>query len=753
MALLKHIVTIIFSGLLLVMILVDKGHAQSHPKLILTQQGVATIKAQLGSIPIFDHSLQEAKKEVDKEIDQGIEVPKPKDLAGGYTHERHKRNFLILQKAGILFQLLEQEKYAIYVRDMFIKYADMYPTLPKHPTNRSYAPGKIFWQCLNDANWLVYASQAYDCIYEWLSADDRLYLETNLFKPFANFLSIDSPQFFNRIHNHSTWGNAAVGMIGLVMDDEVLIQRGLHGLSKDYVRSGQKDNDGGDINLPGQAKFGFFANLEYPFSPDGYYTEGPYYQRYAMYPFMLFAEALQNVKPTLKVFAHKDSVLIKAVYALLNLTDQNGQFFAINDAQKGMSYLSRELVSAVSIGYHFGGNDPRLLSIAKLQNRVSLDDSGLSVAMGIAENKAKPFVKGSLALRDGPEGKQGAIGILRSGDEENNSEIVFKYSAHGLSHGHFDKLSFSYFDNAKEIIQDYGLARFVNIEQKNGGGYLPENTTWAKQTIAHNTLVVDQKSQFEGKYDFSSKHHSQAYFFESTGSIEIASAKEDNAYQDVAMHRTMVLMKDTLLEHPIVIDLFRVTSDQPHQYDLPYYIHGQLMSTDFKYTTTTTLNPLGNKHGYQHLWKVAEGTSQSNNVKLSWLYGNRFYSITSLTVPKDQILFTMIGANDPNFNLRRDEGIIFRKSSAKNTCFATVIEPHGYYSPVSEIPLRSYSSIGSIELIHNDHLYTVLAIHHKEGIIWKLFIANENASSEAHHEIKLKTGSVRWQGPYLMTKN
>jgi len=495
----RNIVKRILQVIVVIMFIPIIAKAQSHPNLILTKEGVETIKAHLGTLPIFDKSLQEVQREVDAEIALGIDVPIPKDMAGGYTHERHKRNFLIMQKAGVLFQILEDEQYAHYIRDMFMQYAKMYPTLPLHPTNRSYAPGKIFWQCLNDSNWLVYASQAYDCIYDWLPKKQRKYLEKNLFRPHADFLSAGSPQFFNRIHNHSTWGNAAVGMIGLVMGDEELIQRGLHGLVEDSIDEQAKDNDGGYIKMPGQTKAGFFANLEAPFSPDGYYTEGPYYQRYAMYPFMLFAEALQNVKPELQVFAYKDSVLIKAVDALLNLTDQNGHFYPLNDAQKGMSYLSRELVSAVNIGYYFGNRDPRLLSIADLQGKVLLDDTGLLVAKHINEGKAQPFIKNSMELRDGSDGNHGAVGILRAGPPQNETSVVLKYSAHGLSHGHFDKLSFSMYDNAREVIQDYGLARFVNIDHKYGGGYLPENTTWAKQTVAHNTVVVDQQSQFEGK--------------------------------------------------------------------------------------------------------------------------------------------------------------------------------------------------------------------------------------------------------------
>ena len=111
-----------------------------------------------------------------------------------------------------------------------------------------------------------------------------------MFRPFADHISIDSPQFYQRVHNHSTWGNAAVGMIGLVMNDEELIERALYGIKGLILDKTAKDDDGGYLNKDGKA--GFLANIEEPFSPDGYYTEGPYYQRYAMYPFLIFAEYL-----------------------------------------------------------------------------------------------------------------------------------------------------------------------------------------------------------------------------------------------------------------------------------------------------------------------------------------------------------------------------------------------------------------------------------------------------------------------------
>ena len=153
--------------------------AQEHPKLILTAVGVEKIRKNLGKVPLYDASLKRVRKEVDAEIALGIDTPIPKDYSGGYTHERHKRNFVVAQKAGVLYQVTQDEKYAKYVRDMLFQYEQMYPDLPVHPKPRSYARGKLFWQCLNDSNWLVYMAQAYDTIYEWLSQEERDRLDDN----------------------------------------------------------------------------------------------------------------------------------------------------------------------------------------------------------------------------------------------------------------------------------------------------------------------------------------------------------------------------------------------------------------------------------------------------------------------------------------------------------------------------------------------------------------------------------------------
>lgn len=718
----------------------------SHPNLILTEEGVGAMRSSLGKIPLFDKTVETVQIQVDAEIESGIEVPIPKDLAGGYTHERHKANFFIMQKAGVLFQITGDEKYAVYIRDMLLEYAEMFPTLGKHPATRSYARGKLFWQCLNDANWLVYTAQAYDCIYDWLDEATVQKLNTKLFRPYADYISIENPRFFNRLHNHSTWGNAGVGMIGLVMNDEELLDRALYAFDIEG-NSDLIDNDGGSLNLKGYQEGGFLAQINHSFSPDGYYTEGPYYQRYAMYPFLIFAQGLANKKPELDILNYRDGLLIKAVYALINQTNAQGEFFPINDAQKGMSLASRELVNAVSMAYHYGGNDAGLLSIIQEQGRVPLNDSGLSAAKAIAEEKTKGYEYKSMELTDGAEGNEGAIGIIRA----NDLTLVMKYAKHGMGHGHFDRLGFLLFDQSGEVIQDYGSARWVNVEHKDGGGYLKENHSWAKETVAHNTLVVNKDSHFDHNVKLADKSPGTPYYFSSDDSVQLVSAKELNAYDGIEMQRTMAVVDIAELENPLIIDLFSVQAPEGTRYDLPLYYCGEFMSSNQEFETNTTLTPMGTNDGYQHLWLEAQSNLQDELFRFTWFNQKNFFTMTSAVRSGDQALLTRIGANDPNFNLRRDPGLIQRRVGG-NTLFASLYESHGSYNYSTEIPLNLFTSVGDLEVLYESAEYAAVRFKLKTGEQYQLAISLDDNRESSNHNVPADNTDLTWTGVYDFRK-
>jgi hypothetical protein len=389
-----------------------------------------------------------------------------------------------------------------------------------------------------------------------------------------------------------------------------------------------------------------------------------------------------------------------------------------------------------------------------MQNKVLLDNTGLSVAKGLAQDLEKPFIKKSMELTDGPNGNEGGIGVIRAGKQDDELCLVMKYGAQGMGHGHYDKLSFSMYNKANEVLQDYGAARFVNIDQKYGGAYLPENNTWAKQSVAHNTLVVNETSHFNGDFETGNKYHSYAYFFNATGKdIQIMSAKDTNAYPGTAIHRTMAVIEDKSFEKPLIIDVLRVKSEKENQYDLPYWFIGQVMNTDFEYSVPSTLSPLGKDFGYQHLWKTGEGKAKNKNVKLNWFSNERFYTITTIVSPEDKLLFAQLGAKDPLFNLRRDQSFIIRKNKEKSAIFVSVIETNGHYDPVNEISSNSFSNITDADIMLNNEHFTVITWGDKTGKKWILNLANEDASSGAKHHIELAGRNYDWTGPFNLTKS
>ena len=181
---------------------------------------------------------------------------------------------------------------------------------------------------------------------------------------------MDLARTFNLIHNHATWATAGVGMTGYVLGDKDMVERALLGSDK-------------------SGKTGFLRQTDLLFSPDGYYAEGPYYQRYALMPFMVFADAIERNEPERHIFQRRDGILLKALNTTIQLT-YDGYFFPFNDAMKDKSLRTDELYQAVAIGYG-QTRDPGLLSIAQYQGHTVLTDDGMKLAADLAAGKAPTF--------------------------------------------------------------------------------------------------------------------------------------------------------------------------------------------------------------------------------------------------------------------------------------------------------------------------------------------------------------------------
>ncbi len=699
-----------------------------HPVTFFTPTEIGELRKNLNKYPLLTKSYNEIKSETDKWLGKEVDVPFPKDAAGGYTHERHKANYMLLFHSGILFHLTGDIKYAKLVKDILLKYAALNPTLSKHPQATSTSPGHIFWQALNDANWLVYAGMAYDLIYNSLSAVERKTIEEGAFKPEVDFITKDLSKWFDLVHNHGVWACAGVGIVGLATNNKEYVEMALYGTDK-------------------KGKAGFMAQMDGLFSPDGYYTEGPYYTRYAILPFYLFANALHHARPELKIFEYQGRILQKALLAGLQQTNLDGTFFPLNDAMKEKDYTSNELVTAIGIAWDVYGKDNGLLVVAKAQDRVVLNKGGASVAAAIANRKniSSYYPYRSVEYRDGVKGNEGGVSLLRTGKDADLTTLIYKYTSHGLSHGHFDKLNINLFDKGNEILTDYGAVRFVGVEQKYGGRYLPENDGYASQTIAHNTIVVDETSHFNGEEKTAAKFHPEKLFSSSSdGPVQVVAAKEENAYKNVRLQRTVYLVQ--LQEgRKIIIDIFNVHSPDEHQYDLPFHYNGQLINASFAYKPfTANQELLGPKNGYQFLWKEAEASVADTTIRFTWLNQKTFYTISSLIEGRASMYFVRSGATDPHFNLRHEPAFIIRKKGADQS-FVSVAEIHGRFDPVTEVSSGAYTSVKKIKMLQQDDQYTVVEIEIGEK---KMLVAqcSNNFDSKKIHSVQ----GIEWTGPYAV---
>jgi len=466
-------------------------------------------------------------------------------------------------------------------------------------------------------------------------------------------------------------------------------------------------------------------------------------------PFFHFAEAIDRRQPSLGIYAYRDSILKKALYSAVETSFPNGVFPPINDASRAMAIDAPEVVIALDVAYSRYGANPNLLGAAAIQNEVILNSAGLAVARDMATRHVAPRMSwGSVEFTDGPDGKRGGLGILRSGTGSDASMLLMKYGVHGEGHGHFDKLHFIFFDGGRDVVPDYGFARWINIEPKFGGRYLPENDSYAMQTIAHNTVTVDARSQNDAKEADAEAVWGERHFFDATNpAIQVMSARANHHYPGVAMQRTMFLIRDARLARPVVVDLFRLTSPGPHIYDYPVHNRGQLIATNVKYDAgTTRQEALGSASGYQHIWRQASGPID-DPLRMTWLDGNRYYTLTTSAEGPAEAIFGRTGAGDPNFNLVSEPMLIVRRRAA-NQLFASVIEPHGYFSEPEERSEQAHGVIDRVRVLASTNAGSVVEVSGASGLRWVLMVSNGPASATAGHRITAGGQTWEWTGNY-----
>jgi len=142
------------------------------------------------------------------------------------------------------------------------------------------------------------------------------------------------------------------------------------------------------------------------------------------------------------------------------------------------------------------------------------------------------------------------LGILNNPKDTN--ALALTYNMH-VSHYHWDFLNFGFFANGQKMMPDLGYPDAMN-------GTVKEIYTWSKNTISHNTVVVDKQKQTRNApgvmHDFADAPFAR--------SIDASSP----AYSQTSEYRRNMIMVDTENGQSYTVDFFRVNGGKTHDYSL-----------------------------------------------------------------------------------------------------------------------------------------------------------------------------------------
>lgn len=695
---------------------------------------LAPLREASGTPGLMGRSIARLADRVAPWLARPIEVPGHGE-AGSDAHNRHQLNSQLISDMGLLFQLGGDAAHAERAAQMLMRYADHYLELGFQPQRNTNPPGRIFHQILNENMWLVYASLGYGCVRHTLDDAQRRHIEERLFHPMVEMFMVKYAHDFDRIHNHGLWAVAATGLCGIVLGEPRYVDVAVDGIAGDREQGG------------------FLAQISQLFAPSGYYIEGPYYHRFAIRPLLLFAEALHVHRPELDIYGYKNGVIGTTVRTLLASAYPDGRFPALNDASRSMGIRDEGVVIAAAIAharYGDAGLRPRLAALARQQDEVWVHPAALALAAEADRlADAAPPLWPSMELDEGPLGDRGAQGILRArGQDGDISMAIMNYGQHGMGHGHFDTLGITLFNHGDEVLREYGFARWINVETKFGGRYLAENKSWARQTLAHNCVVVDEACQNGFSVERADSVHGTPHFFDaSTPAAQVMSAFANDHHPGVGMQRSLLMLTLPGIDTPVLLDLFRLRSEDTHRYDYALQYSGQVTAVNLECEHARSWSPLGDANGYQHLLKVAHA-AVTQGPRVTWLQGSRFN--TWLSAADDgELVFAQLGGADPGFNLRREQSLLLRQSGS-NHLFASAFETHGYFDEASEHCHGARGALQSLRVIGHDDDGSVVELHGHDFVLTVMLANRPGIGADTAHELQFAGRRFAWRGTFSL---
>jgi oligo-alginate lyase len=450
------------------------------------------------------------------------------------VHINHRHSHFLggINTLGLAYLLDPKPEYAAKARDVLLAYAAFYEDLEIHNVHGKKArPGaRLFAQTLDEAVRLCGICQGYDMVYDapCFSAEDHDTIANHFIRPMVDTIRTHPAG----ISNWQSWHNAGVACAGFVLRDQ------------EYVDWAINDPDNG-----------FLMQMRKSVLPSGMWYEGaPSYHWYALSSHLYLLETATRAGMDL----YGIPIVRKMFEAPVRQLFPDLTFPAIQDSGRSSITGAR---SYYEVAYRRYG-DPNYLGL--LQPRDSVQ--ALLWGADTVPEEAPPALKLATS-NDASEG----LAILR--DADNATALFLDYGEKFGGHIQPGKLGIILFANGDERVVDPGRLPYGN----------PIHRGWYTQTLAHNTVVVNQASQRGAPGILKG--------FKSTDEWSVVRTACEKAYDGVTLDRTVALSGNT------IVDVFRCTSQNEATFDLPLHFRGELAGLP----EGSPIEPLAEGNGYNYL--------------------------------------------------------------------------------------------------------------------------------------------------------
>ena len=412
---------------------------------------------------------------------------------------------------GLAFRMTGDASHAATAAEILLAYAAAYPAYAIHDINGnpSKSGGRALAQTLDESVWAIDMAFAYDLI-----AGAGVLSEPEDATVRALLRQIHTTIARNNAgsSNWQSWHNAGMAAVGLALDDPILLAGPL-----------------------GEGVGSFAWQMDQSVTADGFWYEGSAgYHFYALDALMRLA----RMGDLAGLGLHEDPALESLFRGPLDLAMPDSSLPPFNDS--GLVKLSSYARFYEMATAWYG--DPAFAGL--LGARTSEE----ALFYGVEEPpKGDGLGTASVVLPDS------GIGVLRARSQEGDARYAaLDFGPHGGGHGHYDKLGIVTFSNGAMAALDPGTHSYATAVHKE----------WDKETVAHNTVVVDGVSQGQAT--------GTLLGFFGLPDVSVVVADAGAAYPQAALGRTLVLTGDYLLDRATA----QSADGAAHTFDWVYHQRG-----------------------------------------------------------------------------------------------------------------------------------------------------------------------------------